>query len=120
MDGQTFRSCGADGLSWRWAPRTDEPTPSPLMRSQGGSEKTMTMTMTRIVQQNVIHWGLFRFRAPDHEHIVVRTRQLPVITEPECPASPLSAGICGMSRVCSIHLLGPATPRGLFLFRRAH
>ena len=31
MDGPTFRSYDADGSSWRWPPRTDEPTSSKSM-----------------------------------------------------------------------------------------
>ena len=52
--GPTFRLYGADGSSWRWAPKTDEPTHSQSMLSQGGCVATATtMTMIRIEQQRI-------------------------------------------------------------------
>src|SRR5258707_15497279 len=48
-----FRSYGADGSSWRWAPKMDEPTHSQSMLSQGGCVPTTTM-MIRIEQRRFL------------------------------------------------------------------
>src|SRR5262245_38525211 len=58
MDGPTFRWCDGDDLSWRWGPKTDEPTPwRSTHRQVGSGSLTMMMTIRRSRLSHISIWG---------------------------------------------------------------